>query len=142
VNRAAALPKLGLFDPKDPVALGRALALYENNVAAYLRDRATAAFGPFEQTAKQTATYNARPWQIVRVDPTAGAVTILLPSLTASGAKDAWVVVKNASASTNLINVLALNAKIDGGASIVLSTAWQSVWFYAATDQWETAGLV
>lgn len=142
MNRVGALPKLGVFDSKDPEALARALALYEGNVTSYLRDRAASAFGPFEKTSKQTATYTARPWQIVRVNPTAGPVGVVLPAITAAGVKDCWIGIKNASASTNLITVTPIGAKVDGGATIVLSTAWQFVMLYQVDDGWESASLV
>lgn len=137
MNRAAAVPKLGLFDPKDPVALARALSLYESNVTTYLRDRAVSAFGPFERTAKQTATVSARPWQYVRVDPTAGTVPVVLPRVTDPNVKGSVVIVKNVSGSTNAITVSALGTTIDGAASVTMNTARAVQWFYAGDDEWE-----
>lgn len=136
-TREVAFPRIGSFDPKDPESVQRALALFESRLMVHLRDRAQRSFGPFERTSRQTASCNARPWQLVRVDPSGGALNVILPAITDPTAKVSWIGVKNISASTNAITVAALGTTIDGSASFVMNTARQFQWFYAGDDEWE-----
>lgn len=54
-------------------------------------------------TPVKTAAYTAKPWDVVRCDPTAGGFTVTIPR---SQVDNAEIVIKNASDSTNTITIL------------------------------------
>lgn len=73
---------------------------------------------------------------IVSVDPTGGTVTITVP--TASVAyKGKIYVIKNASSSTNAINITPTSGTIDG-ANPSITTAWGVVRIFCNSSQWVT----
>lgn len=70
--------------------------------------------------AIQVAAYTASFWEVVRVDPTAGAFPVTLPTLTAGNSSDVEVTVKNVSASANAVTITAAGGQtIDGVATFV-----------------------
>jgi 5-enolpyruvylshikimate-3-phosphate synthase len=71
----------------------------------------------------------ASPNQVVRVDPTGGAVTVNLPGAGApvDVAQGQTVIVKNVSASVNAITIDASGLNlIDGATTLVLTAAFAS----------------
>lgn len=135
---SAALLKVAKFTPEDPEAFARQLARFAQALAS--KDHDSDHEPPVTITPdKKKATYNARLWEVTRVDPTAGAVAIVLPAVTGLGVVGSWLAVKNATASTNNIVVSAVGATIDGAASFTMNVARQFIWFYATPDGWERA---
>lgn len=90
-------------------------------------------------TPIRIADADADMGQLVRVNPTGGAIVITLPDLTSNAAMDGTsACVKNVSASTNNITVQVENAlDIDGAATYVINTARGSavfVWDHDASE--------
>lgn len=130
----APVARIGRFPANDPAAMSRAMALLEGVTQKKAQSDNTTP--PFTVTQKQTGTYNARAWDIARIDPTVAACFVVLPSpLDNLGA---WVYVKYAAGAVNhTVTVSCVNATIDGDATFVLNTPRQIVAFYATTDGWE-----
>jgi hypothetical protein len=141
VSRKVALPRIGKFTGKlDAESLAKELALFEQALITKLQGDDQQEFGPIVPTATITdAIYNARPWEIARIDPTGGSKAVILPDPLLPTSRGAWIGVKNASNSTNVIVVSALNSTVDGASSVTLNIAWQFVWLYATTHGWETS---
>jgi len=80
-------------------------------------------------TGVKTAAYTASAWDFVECDPTAGGFTVTLPPIVHGGEQ---VVVKNASASANVITIEpAANNTIDNGASTTIAVGRGALLFNA-----------
>jgi len=134
VKQSTPLAKIGMFDPKDPESLKRALSLLEGS--AQKKAQGDDQHAIYTITTKQTGTYNARAWDIARMDTTAAACFVVLPD--PLKCLNAWIGVKFAAGVTNFtVTVTCVNATIDAASSYVLNIARQIVFFYATTDGWE-----
>lgn len=134
MRAATPLAKIGAFQTDDPQELRRALSLLEG--AAQKKAQEDAQRSPYAVTTKQKGTYNARPWDLARMDTSTGNCFVVLPD----PAKNlgVWIGVKFAAGVTNFtVTVTAISSLIDGAASYVLNVARQIVFFYATTDGWE-----
>lgn len=134
MNRSTPIAKIGQFRPDDPTSLSRALSLLESS--SQRKAQGDDQQPIYTLTLKQTGTYNARPWEIARMEPTLANCVVLLPD--PLKALNSWIGVKFATAgSIYTVTVFAVNATIDGAASYVLNISRQIVFFYATTDGWE-----
>ncbi len=87
-------------------------------------------------TPVQTTDFTARPWDLVRMNPTAGALTLTLPAGARSGDQVGY---KNTSGSVNTVTIEAPDGDtVEGAAWVTNSTANGSEWFIydAATNSW------
>lgn len=128
------LAKIGEFRTDDPEMLKRALSLLENS--AQKKSQQDAQQPVYTVTTKQKGTYNARAWEIARMDTSTGACFVVLPDPLKN--LGVWVGVKFAAGVTNFtVTVTAINSTIDAATSFVLNVARQIVFFYATPDGWE-----
>jgi hypothetical protein len=85
-------------------------------------------------TPVKTAAYTAKPWEVVRCDPTAGGFTVTLPP---SPGNAEQIIVKNASDSTNTITISPHGQdEIDDATSLTVSVERYSVWLLAIEGGW------
>lgn len=127
MSRGAPLRKVGDFNGDTP----KAAAYLEDALVRKMRTDNEAAFGPFTVTDVKTSTYTAKPWELVRCNPTGGAFTVLFPD--ASAADAGQIIVKNESASATTITVRPLNSTtttVDGATSYTISAARGCVAFH------------
>jgi hypothetical protein len=91
-------------------------------------------------TDVKRAAYSARVGELVICDPTNAAFPVYLPSPVIGGA----VLVKNHSASSNTITVLATNgATVDQGPSVAISVPRLCIPIVAISrDEWVTVSLL
>jgi hypothetical protein len=122
----AALKRVSTFGADLP----RELAQLEQNVRQKLADDDGAPIEPFSVTPIQRAAYTAKHGELVRVDPTAGGFTVLLPRPDDPLADAIRIV--NVSQSTNAVTVkpLAPNVFVDQGASYSLVGSKAGVSFF------------
>jgi hypothetical protein len=82
-----------------------------------------------------TAAYDASDREFVLADATAGAFTVTLPAVADS--TDVWINVKKVDSSVNAVTVSSkATGLIDGAATKVLSTQYDSVDFYCDGSNW------
>ena len=87
------------------------------------------------QYVDATTTYTAKDREFVLADATAGAFTVTLPPVADS--TDAWINVKKVDVSVNAVTVApSATGLIDGAATKVLSTQYDSVDFYCDGSNW------
>lgn len=91
----------------------------------------------FEPTATKTSAYTAAICEVVICDPTGGGFTVTLPDLSAADV-GGWVIVKNDSASTNVITIDGdASDTIDGSLNTTISTGRGCVILIAKnTGEW------
>ena len=82
-----------------------------------------------------TTTYTAKDREFILADATAGAFTVTLPPVADS--TDVWINVKKVDVSVNAVTVApSVTGLIDGAATKVLSTQYDSVDFYCDGSNW------
>jgi hypothetical protein len=82
-----------------------------------------------------TTAYDASDREFVLADATAGAFTVTLPAVADS--TDVWINVKKVDVSVNAVTVApSVTGLIDGAATKVLSTQYDSVDFYCDGSNW------
>lgn len=133
MSRFVPIPKIGVYGTDLP----RELSLFESNVVTKLRADDDAEFGPLRYVGPFTTVCNARPWDILAVNPTAGALTVLLPSPDAAVAVGSWIGIKNDSDSSNTITVKPLTGTIDGAGTFTILSARKFQWFYSTGIEWK-----
>lgn len=109
-----------------PGDVARALAQLEQNILEKLENDNFRSFGPFKATGVRTTNTRALPWQIVKLNPTAGGFRVSLPSPREPDA--GFIILKNVSSSTNPIDVRPIAGTIDGQASNTLSGSYEAMW--------------
>lgn len=90
-------------------------------------------------TPLQTGTYNARPWELVRCDPTAGGCVVVLPVPSGAKVRGSWIYIKNVSDSLTPIKIEAVSSTIDGQRSVALTVPRSGVasFYSVGDDGWE-----
>lgn len=106
---------------------------------AQFADQPLAVSQAFKNTAVQSALYNASYWDMVLVDPTGGAVPIVLPS--PATVPNVTVGVKNDTDSTNLITITTVSGLIDGVASKQINVARGILIFQSDGTNWFVTNL-
>jgi len=113
----------------------------DSAVAASWKNPTTLNLSPVRQTAVQVGptSYNAVVGDLVRVNVSAGAVTVNLP--TTIGNDDLQIWVKLVSAATNSCTVTPFGGQtIDGDASKVLNTDYEWIQLYSDGANWMQVG--
>lgn len=128
------------MSPPGRIFATRELGLAQDEIARALAQAADDVARPCgEPTEVIRAAYGARFGELVRVDPTGGAFTVMLPP--ARGERVGEVIyVKNDSASTNTVTVAAQPTEtIDGASTHTSSVAWEARAFVVlARGRWGT----
>lgn len=111
--------KIGLFGRDLPSEITR----FESAIIDKFTSDDAQAFGPFTVTDKKTADYRAKFWEVVRVDPTSGALTMLVP--TPDDQTAGWIVVVNDSASAHNVTLRVAESgyTVQRASSFTLGTA-------------------
>lgn len=104
----------------------RALAQLEQNILEKFENDNFRAFGPFKPTPVRSASTAARPWDLVRLDPSAAGFRVLLPSPKEPDA--GFIILKNVTDSTNAVEVRPIGGTIDGAASKTMNVAREAMW--------------
>lgn len=119
MSRGIPVRRISVFGA-DP---SRESALMEEANADHARRTALTAFGPFTVTTLKTSAYPAKPWEVVRCDPTAAGFPVFLPD--ANAADSGNIIIKNDSASANTITIAPLNStcRVEGAASVTIAAA-------------------
>jgi hypothetical protein len=95
--------------------------------------------GGFWEISRIKAAYVAKPWEMVLANPTAGAFAVVLPDPRGDN-RQAQLVVKNDSVSTNAITLRCQASTIDAASTRVINTARGFVWLVSDGIEWKVLG--
>lgn len=121
------------------VDLPRELALLAGKLETKFKLDDNAEFGPFTITTPNTkdAIVNARPWDIVLVDPSPNGRKVLLPPPDDPKAGNSWIGIKNDSDATSTITIAPITGTIDGSAALSLTTSRAFQFVFSNGKEWK-----
>lgn len=82
-----------------------------------------------------SAAYSAKPWDIILANAAGAPFAVTLP--TAAGNRNKPIRIKRTNTGANAVTIAAAGSEnVDGGATLVIGTAYQAFWLISDGSNW------